>query len=112
MNKQDEEKRTIGVSVSRMIQHLGIGIGFPAASFQRSEFLSVLHKVEVVQANPKSLDFFPYTVANNDFITDESSFDAGTEIIYNTGSGGELVATINPDSVSYTHLTLPTILLV
>ena len=97
MNKQDEEKRTIGVSVSRMIQHLGIGIGFPAASFQRSEFLSVLHKVEVVQANPKSLDFFPYTVANNDFITDESSFDAGTEIIYNTGSGGELVATINPD---------------
>ena len=97
MNKQDEEKRTIGVSVSRMIQHLGIGIGFPAASFQRSEFLSVLHKVEVVQANPKSLDFFPYTVANNDFITDESSFDAGSEIIYNTGSGGELVATINPD---------------
>ena len=97
MNKQDQEKRTIGVSVSRMIQHLDIGIGFPAASFQRSEFLSVLHKVEVVQANPKSLDFFPYTVANNDFITDESSFDAGSEIIYNTGSGGELVATINPD---------------
>ena len=57
MNKQDEEKRTIGVSVSRMIQHLGIGIGFPAASFQRSEFLSVLHKVEVVQANPKASIF-------------------------------------------------------
>ena len=97
MNKQDGDSRTIGVSVSRMIQHLGIGIGFPGASFQRSKFLSVLHKVEVVQANPKSLDFFPYTVANNDFISDESSFDAGTEVIYNTGSGGELVATINPD---------------
>ena len=97
MNKQDGDSRTIGVSVSRMIQHLGIGIGFPGASFQRSKFLSVLHKVEVVQANPKSLDFFPYTVANSDFISDESSFDAGTEIIYNTGSGGELVATINPD---------------
>ena len=97
MNKQDGDSRTIGVSVSRMIQHLGIGIGFPGASFQRSKFLSVLHKVKVVQANPKSLDFFPYTVANNDFISDESSFDAGTEVIYNTGSGGELVATINPD---------------
>ena len=97
MNKQDGDSRTIGVSVSRMIQHLGIGIGFPGASFQRSKFLSVLYKVEVVQANPKSLDFFPYTVANNDFISDESSFDAGTEVIYNTGSGGELVATINPD---------------
>ena len=97
MNKQDGDSRTIGVSVSRMIQHLGIGIGFPGASFQRSKFLSVLHKVEVVQANPKSLDFFPYTVANNDFISDESSFDAGTAVIYNTGSGGELVATINPD---------------
>ena len=97
MNKQDGDSRTIGVSVSRMIQHLGIGIGFPGASFQRSKFLSVLHKVKVVQANPKSLDFFPYTVANSDFISDESSFDAGTEVIYNTGSGGELVATINPD---------------
>jgi len=97
MNKQDGENRTIGVSVSRMVEHLGIGIGFPAASFQRSEFLSVLYKVDVVQANPKSLDFFPYTVANNDFITDDSSFDVGTEVIYNTGSGGELVATINPD---------------
>ena len=97
MNKQVGDSRTIGVSVSRMIQHLGIGIGFPGASFQRSKFLSVLHKVKVVQANPKSLDFFPYTVANNDFISDESSFDAGTEVIYNTGSGGELVATINPD---------------
>ena len=97
MNKQDGENRTIGVSVSRMVEHLGIGIGFPAASFQRSEFLSVLYKVDVVQANPKSLDFFPYTVANNDFITDDSSFDVGTEVIYNTGSGGELVATINHD---------------
>jgi len=97
MNKQDGESRTIGVSVSRMVEHLGIGIGYPAASFQRSEFLSVLHKVDVVQANPKSLDFFPYTVANNDFITDDTSFDVGTEVIYNTGSGGELVATINPD---------------
>ena len=97
MNKQDGENRTIGVSVSRMIEHLGIGIGFPAASFQRSEFLSVLHKIDVVQANPKSLDFFPYTVANNDFITDDSSFDVGAEVIYNTGFGGELVATINPD---------------
>ena len=97
MNKQEGNSRTIGVSVSRMIQHLGIGIGFPGASFQRSKFLSVLHKVKVVQANPKSLDFFPYTVANNDFISDESSFDAGTEVIFNTGAGGELVATINPD---------------
>lgn len=97
MNKQEGNSRTIGVSVSRMIQHLGIGIGFPGASFQRSKFLSVLHKVKVVQANPKSLDFFPYTVANNDFISDESSFDAGTEVIFNTGRGGELVATINPD---------------
>ena len=97
MNKQEGENRTIGVSVSRMIQYLGLGIGFPAASFQRSEFLSVLHQIDVVQANPKNLDFFPYTVANNNFIDDESSFDAGTEIIYNTGSGGELVATINPD---------------
>ena len=97
MNKQEGNSRTIGVSVSRMIQHLGIGIGFPGASFQRSKFLSVLHKVKVVQANPKSLDFFPYTVASNDFIGDESSFDAGTEVIFNTGTGGELVATINPD---------------
>ena len=97
MNKQDGENRTIGVSVSRMIQHLGIGIGFPGVSFQRSKFLSVLHNIEVVQANPKSLDFFPYTVAHNDFISDESSFDAGTEVIFNTGAGGELVATINPD---------------
>ena len=70
-----------------MIQHLGITIGF-LNFLSRSEFLSVLNKVEVVQANPKSLDFFPYTVANNDFINDESTFDAGTEVIYNTGAGG------------------------
>ena len=83
---------------------LRAGVGDPrhragavGASFQRAKFRSVLHKLEVVQANPQSLAFFPYTVANNDFISDESSFDAGTEVIYNTGSGGELVATINPD---------------
>ena len=97
MNKQDGEKRIIGISVSRMIEHLGIGIGYPAVSFQREKFLSVLHQTEVVQSNPSSLDFFPYTVANNDFISDESTIDVGTEIIYNTGSGGELVATLNPD---------------
>ena len=97
MNKQDGEQRTIGISVSRMIEHLGLGIGYPAVSFQREKFLSVLHQIKVVQSNPSSVDFFPYTVANNDFITDESSFDVGAEIIYNTGSGGELVATLNPD---------------
>jgi len=97
MNKQDGDNRTIGVSVSRMIEHLGKGIGFPAATFMRSKFLSILHKVDVIQANPKSLDFFPYAVASNNFINDESSFDVGTEVIYNTGSGGELVATVNPD---------------
>ena len=97
MNRQDGEKRTIGVSVSRMIEYLGIGVAYPGASYQRQKFLSVLHQVDVVQSNPSSLDFFPYTVANNDFISDDSTVDVGTEIIYNTGSGGELVATLNPD---------------
>ena len=61
MNKQEGEQRIIGISVSRMIEHLGLGIGYPAVSFQREKFLSVLHQIEVVQSNPSSLDFFPYT---------------------------------------------------
>jgi len=36
-------------------------------------------------------------VANNDFIKDDSSFDAGAEVFYNNGRGGEISATINPD---------------
>ena len=54
MNKQEGEQRIIGISVSRMIEHLGLGIGYPAVSFQREKFLSVLHQIEVVQSNPSS----------------------------------------------------------
>ena len=97
MNEQEGDKRTIGVSVSREVRYLGNYFAFPKSTPQREKFLSTLHQIQVVKSNPSQLDFFPYAVANNDFIEDDSSFDAGAEVFYNNGKGGEITATINPD---------------
>ena len=97
MSQQEGEKRTIGFSVSRQIRYLGNYVAFPKVTPQRPKFLSKLHKIQVVKSNPSRVDFFPYVVANNDFIKDDSSFDAGAEVFYNNGRGGEISATINPD---------------
>ena len=97
MSIQEGEKRTIGVSVSRQIRYLGNYVAFPKVTPQRPKFLSELHKIQVVKSNPSRLDFFPYLVANNNFIDDDATFDAGAEIFYNNGRGGEISATINPD---------------
>ena len=97
MSLQEGEKRTIGVSVSRQIRYLGNYVAFPKVTPQRPKFLSELHKIQVVKSNPSRLDFFPYLVAKNNFINDDATFDAGAEIFYNNGRGGEISATINPD---------------
>ena len=97
MSLQEGEKRTIGVSVSRQIRYLGNYVAFPKVTPQRPKFLSELHKIQVVKSNPSRLDFFPYLVAKNNFIDDDATFDAGAEIFYNNGRGGEISATINPD---------------
>ena len=97
MNEQKGEKRTIGFFVGRQIRYIGEWIGSAKTSTSRQKFLSQLPKIQVFKANPTQLDFLPYVVANSDFISDDSSYDVGTEIFYNNGRGGELSATINPD---------------
>ena len=97
MNKQEGPNRKIGIATSRLIQHEAKYVAFPKASPLRKKFLSLLHTIEVVQSNPTRLDFYPYLVAKDDFLNDDVSYQAGSEIFFANGKGGELSVTLNPD---------------
>ena len=97
MNQQEGPNRKIGIATSRLIQHEAKYVAFPKASPLRKKFLSLLHTIEVVQSNPTRLDFYPYFVAKDDFEDDDVSYQAGSEIFFANGKGGELSVTLNPD---------------
>ena len=97
MNEQKGPNRKIGIATSRLIQHEAKYVAFPKASPLRKKFLSLLHTIEVVQSNPSRLDFYPYFVTKGDFVDDDMAYQAGSEIFFANGKGGELSVTLNPD---------------
>ena len=90
-------KRTLGMSLDRVVGTTGERMSWPAISFIEPRFLSVLAPVEVPEYNQALLSVTPYVVGVYDNIRRRSKFDTGGDIFWKPNGRFQLSATLNPD---------------
>jgi hypothetical protein len=99
------DKRTIGISLDRVIGSTAERMAWPAISFVEPRFLTVLEKVQVPQYSQSLLAITPFVVGVYDnapagnLAPGESrgQFDGGFDLFWKPNGQFQLSATVNPD---------------
>jgi hypothetical protein len=97
MREASADARTIAVYVDRVVGATGERVAWPAASFERSRFLSDFAPVEVNNFSQSLLAVTPYVSGLYDFVEDGSSADGGVDVFWKPNGQMQLTATANPD---------------
>jgi hypothetical protein len=90
-------KRTLGVSLDRVVGVTGERMSWPAIGFAEQRFLSVLAPVEVPAYSQALLSVTPYVVGVYDNIRRRNDFDTGADVFWKPNGRFQLSATLNPD---------------
>ncbi|WP_166206226.1 DUF5916 domain-containing protein [Cognatiluteimonas telluris] len=90
-------KRTIGVSIDRVVGVTGERMSWPAVPFAEPRFLSVLAPIEIPAYSQSLLAITPFAVGVFDNIRGRSDFDTGADVFWKPNGGFQLSATLNPD---------------
>jgi hypothetical protein len=97
MQRGKDGKRTLGISIDRVIGATGQRMSWPAVSFVEPRFLSVLAKVPVPEYTQSLLSVTPFVVGVYDNIRRRTEFDTGADLFWKPNGGFQLAATLNPD---------------
>ena len=97
MNQPKGDKRTIKYSVLRYKAKEQIWVSSSGSMASRPDFFEKLDSLEVANYTKSKLNFFPYVSSNQNSVTRFDDNKIGAEIFYNSGTGKQINATINPD---------------
>jgi len=93
-----EDRRRIGIYVSRKVAHLDERWGWPALTETQPRFMSAMQPMELERVNPRQQwSIFPYASATYDRVDDKTRFKAGADLFWRPSTNFQLTATINPD---------------
>jgi hypothetical protein len=95
--RESGEKRVLGLYLDRVVGSTGERVAWPAASFERSRFLSDFEAVEVPRYSQSLLAITPYTSGLYDNIGGDGEVDAGVDVFWKPNGQVQLTATVNPD---------------
>jgi hypothetical protein len=91
------DTRTLKVYLDRVVGATGERVGWPAASFERSRFLSDFTPIEVPKYSQSLLAFTPYVSGLYDNVRGRSDFDGGFDVFWKPNGQFQLTGTVNPD---------------
>ena len=97
MRKVDGDKRSIGVSLDRVVGTSNERMAWPGVTYIDQRFLSVFEKIDVAQYSQSLLTVTPYVSGIYDNVATKGMFDAGADIFWKPNGQFQLTATINPD---------------
>ena len=97
MNQPGRDKRTIKYSVLRYKAKEQIWVSSSGSMASRPDFFEKLDSLEVANYTKSKLNFFPYVSSNQNSVTRFDDNKIGAEVFYNSGTGKQINATINPD---------------
>jgi hypothetical protein len=97
MRKANGDVRTMKVYLDRVIGSTGERSAWPAASFERTRFLSDFQQIEVPQFSQALLAVTPYVSGLYDNVGGSSDFDGGMDVFWKPNGQFQMTATINPD---------------
>lgn len=91
-------KRIIKFGAYRYCAACGELVGTAKTHPERNKFMFELDALEIDSFPAKSnINYFPYIAAAQDSVSNNEINKVGVEIFYNTGTGKQINATINPD---------------
>ncbi len=97
MKKGVDGKRTLGIYLDRVIGSTGERVAWPAASFNRTRFLSDFSPVPITEYSQALVAVTPYVVAVTDRVNGGTQFDTGADLYWKPSGNFQLTATFNPD---------------
>ncbi len=97
MARAEGDRRTLKIYLDRVIGSTGERAAWPAASFERSRFLSDFTPVEVAAYSQSLLAITPYASALYDNVRGDGTLDGGADVFWKPNGQFQMTATINPD---------------
>ena len=93
-----ENRRLMGVYVSRQVAHLNEKWAWPGLPKTQSQFMSILPKLALSDVDPRQQwSLFPFVSARHDRIDSVTQYKVGTDFFWRPSSNFQLTATVNPD---------------
>ena len=97
MRGATDGKRTLGISLDRVVGTTGERMSWPAVSFTEQRFLSVLAPMEVPEYSQALLAVTPFVAVVADNVQNTQHFDTGLDVFWKPNGLFQLSATLNPD---------------
>lgn len=97
MQKVAGDKRTIKLSLDRVIGSNSERMAWPAITWTEQRFLSNLEPLQITQYQQSLLAITPFVVAVQDQVAGHTGFDGGADIFWKPNGQFQLSATLNPD---------------
>lgn len=97
MRKGADGTRTVRLYLDRVIGSTGERAAWPAASFERSRFLSDFSPVAMPQYSQSLLAITPYVSGLYDNVHGASDFEGGADVFWKPNGQFQMTATLNPD---------------
>lgn len=97
MAQARDGRRTIGLSLDRVVGHSNTRYGWPTVSWNEPRFLSVLEKIEVPAFEQSLLAITPYVSGLQDQVDGRFRSTAGADLFWKPNGRFQLSATLNPD---------------
>ena len=91
------DKRTIALSLDRVVGSTNERMAWPAVTFTEPRFLTVFEKLEIPQHSQSLFAITPFVVGVYDNVDHDGNFDAGADIFWKPNGQFQLTATLNPD---------------
>ena len=97
MNQPPGDKRTIKYSFLRYKAKEQIWVSSSGSMASRPDYFEKLDSLEIANYTKSKLNYFPYISTNQNSVTKFDDNKVGAEIFYNSGTGKQINATLNPD---------------
>lgn len=97
MRDGSDGERTLKLYLARVVGSTGERMAWPAASFERSRFLSDFAPLTVTQYSQSLLAVTPYVSGLYDNVGGDSQGNAGMDLFWKPNGRVQLSATVNPD---------------
>lgn len=97
MAQARDGRRTVGLSLDRVVGHSNARYGWPVVTWNEPRFLSAFERVEIPAYEQSLLAITPYVSGLQDQVGGRFHSDAGADLFWKPNGRFQLSATLNPD---------------
>lgn len=97
MRESGGKNRLLGVSFQRVLHSTNETFAFPAATPEKTNYISEFTRIEMPSYSTQEFDIWPYITVLSDMVKDNVKGKAGLDLFWKPSNRFQVAATINPD---------------